>query len=128
MIQVLMNPVFYGSVFLALINRVLEELGIVIPVVHAYLDDLLCFPIVLSLGLIGYKLKDLNYRLTKWHIWSVVAIYAVYFECYLPTVNESATSDIWDIVMYSVGAIIFDRTINQQNRIGKVEVTAQQPY
>ena len=122
--QVLMNPVFYGSVVLAVINRTFEELGVIIPFVRSYLDDLLCFPIVLSLGLIGYRLIDSNYQLTKWHIWPIVALYAIYFEAYLPSTSALYTADIVDVLMYSVGAVIFDRTSNQSEGKGQVELLA----
>lgn len=107
------NPFFYGSVILAILSRLLEEMGIYLPIVHSYLDDLLCFPIVLSLGLIGYRIFRPDYILTKWHIWSVVVVYSIYFEAYLPTTSATYTADFVDVIMYGLGALVFDRTVNK---------------
>lgn len=85
MIKTLSNPVFLVCISLANCNQGLEKLfGIFIPVAHSYLDDVLCFPIDLTIGLAAYRLHDQNYKLTAWHIWPVVLFYALYFEWYLP--------------------------------------------
>ncbi|TNF27396.1 MAG: magnesium citrate secondary transporter, partial [Bacteroidetes bacterium] len=54
--RTLTNPIFLLCVALAATNQVLEKaFGIFAPIVHCYLDDLLCFPIVLTLGLAMYR-------------------------------------------------------------------------
>jgi hypothetical protein len=111
--RTLTNPVFLTCLLLASINQTLEKgLGVSIPVVHGYLDDLLCFPIGLTLGLAAYRIVWPNYRLTLWHIWPVVFIYSVYFEWYLPQTSTNYTSDLLDVLMYVLGALIFQRFIN----------------
>lgn len=122
---VITNPVFYGSVILAILSRFLEEMGVYLPFVHSYLDDLLCFPIVLSLGLIGYRIVTPSYILTKWHMWLVVAIYSVYFELYLPTTSVINTADFVDVIMYGLGAFVFDRTVNKLPKGGDCEDLTQ---
>jgi hypothetical protein len=85
MMKMLSNPVFLVCLFLAIFNQILEKgHGIFIPYVHSYLDDLVCFPIVLTLGLAAYRWNNPQYKLTTWHIWPVVLFYALYFEWYLP--------------------------------------------
>lgn len=112
--RTLSNPTFLLCVALAATNQVLEKaLGILIPVVHSYLDDLLCFPIVLTLGLAMYRYFKPNYELTAWHIWPIVTIYSVYFEWYLPQTSTVYTADILDVLMYVLGALIFQRFINR---------------
>lgn len=112
----LLNPVFLSCLFLAFLNQLIEKgFGVFIPLVHSYLDDLLCFPIVLTLGLAAYRTAYPTYRLTGWHIWPMVLIYAVYFEGYLPQTSALYTSDPLDILMYVLGALIFQRFINRSS-------------
>ncbi|MFT4544872.1 MAG: hypothetical protein ACI9CU_001102 [Polaribacter sp.] len=110
------NPVFLVCLFLASFNQVLEKvLGIFIPIAHSYLDDFLCFPIVLTLGLAAYRWHNPQYKLTAWHIWPVVLFYALYFEWYLPQTSAAYTSDILDVLMYVLGALVFQRYINRSS-------------
>lgn len=110
--RTLKHPVFLSCVGLAIVNRILEMNGVYLPVIHSYLDDILCFPIVLTVGLSAYRFLWDDYRLTAWHIWPTVAVYSIYFEAYLPTVSSVYTRDPIDIVAYIIGALIFDRWIN----------------
>ncbi len=111
--RTLSNPVFLVCVVLATINQILEKgLGIFLPLIHSYLDDLLCFPIVLTLGLAMYRYFKPNYELSAWHIWPTVVIYSVYFEWYLPQTSTVYTADVFDVLMYALGALIFQRFIN----------------
>jgi hypothetical protein len=119
MMSTLTNPIFLLAVVVAAINQLLEKaFGIFIPIVHSYLDDLLCFPIVLTLGLAMYRCFRPNYQLTGWHIWPTIIIYTVYFEWYLPQTSALYTADILDVVMYLVGMTIFDYFINQNDGVG----------
>lgn len=112
--KTLRNPVFLTCLLLATTNQVLEKgFGIFIPIVHSYLDDLLCFPLVLTLGLAAYRFQWPNYQLTPWHVWPLVLIYSVYFEWYLPQQSAAYTADVLDVVMYVLGALIFLRFINK---------------
>ena len=116
MIGTLSNPIFLICVVLALINQLLEKaFGIFILLVHSYLDDLLCFPIVLTLGLAAYRSFWPNYRLTAWHVWPTVLIYAIYFEWYLPQTSAVYISDVVDVLMYALGALIFQQFINRSS-------------
>lgn len=114
--RILLNPTFLVCLILASINQILEKgFGIFIPIVHSYLDDLLCFPFVLTLGLAMYRYFKPDYRLTGWHIWLTVIIYSVYFEWYLPKTSAVYTSDILDVLMYVLGALIFQLFINRSS-------------
>lgn len=112
--KTLRNPVFLVCLFLAFTNQVLEKgFGIFLPVVHCYLDDFLCFPIVLTLGLAAYRFQWPVYQLTAWHVWPLVLIYSVYFEWYLPQQSVVYTADVLDVVMYALGAVFFQQFINR---------------
>lgn len=107
------------AVVLAAINQTLEKgFGIFLPVIHNYLDDLLCFPIVLTLGLAAYRSVYPDYRLSWFHMLSVFIIYSVYFEWILPKQSSNFTADSVDVLMYGVGLAIFSYFINQNSNLG----------
>jgi len=117
--RTLFHPVFLICLILAAINQLLEKgFGVFIPVVHSYLDDLLCFPIVLTLGLAMYRYFRPYYRLGFWHIAPVFLVYSIYFEWYLPRVAPSSISDPIDILMYLGGMTIFSYFINRSDAVG----------
>lgn len=119
--RTLSNPIFLLCVALAATNQILEKaLGIFIPVVHSYLDDLLCFPIVLTLGLAMYRYFIPNYRLTPWHIWPTMIVYSLYFEWYLPQTSAVYTADGLDVMMYLIGLTVFSYFINREDTLGLI--------
>ena len=119
--RTLTNPVFLVCVMLASVNQILEKgFGIFVPLVHSYLDDLLCFPIVLTLGLAMYRYFKPYYLLSGWHMLFTFLLYSIYFEWYLPKVSSSATSDPFDILMYLVGLTVFGYFINQNDELGLI--------
>ena len=111
--KTLLNPFFLGSFILASINQLVEYAGVFIPFVHSYLDDLLCFPIVLTFGLAAYRIFIPNYILTKWHIWPLVIVFTIIFEIYLPTTSSKYTADILDPIAYAIGALAFSKFVNK---------------
>lgn len=114
--RTLLNPTFLVCLVLASMNQILEKgFGIFIPIVHSYLDDLLCFPLMLTLGLAMYRHFNPDYRLTGWHIWPTVIIYSDYFELYLPQTSAVYTADVLDVLMYVLGALIFQWFINRSS-------------
>ena len=114
--KTLTHPVFVVAVLLAAFNQILERKGIFIPVIHSYLDDFLCFPIVLTVGLSCYRLLIPRYRLTAYHIWPLLIIYIMIFEFYLPSTSPIYTADPLDVVAYLAGIILFKLTINQPQK------------
>lgn len=119
MIRTLKHPVFLLCLLLAVTNQFLEKaFGVFVPVVHSYLDDLLCMPIVLSLGLAAYRIAIPSYLLKPIHMISVLVLYSVYFEYHLPQVSSTATSDAWDILMYIIGLTVFSYFINRADDVG----------
>ena len=110
--SVLFHPVFVAAVALAIINQSLEHFGVYLPFIHSYLDDFLCFPIVLGTGLASYRLAFPNYRLTKWHIWPLFAVFVFVFEVYLPQTSSLYTADVLDVLFYVLGIFLFLKTIN----------------
>ncbi|MCF8461881.1 MAG: hypothetical protein K9G46_14240 [Flavobacteriales bacterium] len=117
--RTLTNPVFLTCLLLASINQVLEKaFGIFVPLIHSYLDDFLCFPIVLTLGLAAYRLRWPDYQLSVWHTIPVFLIFSFYFEVYLPKTSANYTSDFVDVLMYLCGLAIFGYFINKKDTVG----------
>lgn len=100
---------------LAALNQLLEHNGIFIPIVHSYLDDLLCFPIVHTVGLATYRsaYQDHGYILGVWQVWLPVLLYALMFEWVLPSYSPVYRADVLDVVAYCTGTLIFVRWVNR---------------
>jgi len=115
--KTLLHPVFIIAVLLAAVNQLLERNGVFIPFVHSYLDDVLVFPIVLTVGLSFYRIIWKNYTLTPWHIWPLLAVYVFVFEIWMPTTSSLYTADIFDVVAYVLGIFVFMKYINQPKEV-----------
>lgn len=80
-----------------------------IPFVHNHLNDLLVIPLVATacLHVIWWIKKDRSIRLGILSILSLVILYSDYFEYYLPDIHPRYTGDVWDVVCYGIGGILF---------------------
>lgn len=110
--KTLLQPLFLTACALFGINQLLEFHHIFLPYVHAYLDDVLCFPIVLTLILFLFRtaiLKDPNFCLSSYQIAFAVAYFAFAFEEVLPYFSSEYTSDVLDVVFYAIGGGIFGK-------------------
>jgi hypothetical protein len=115
--SVFKNPYFFIPVLLFAGNQVLEKgFGIFVPIVHAYLDDLLAMPVILGITLQIYRwihpLKE-NFLFKKEHIFVAFLYVSVVFEGFLPWYSDQYIRDFWDILCYGLGAIIFYFKINR---------------
>lgn len=117
-LKTLKHPLVYVSTILFWIHQIIEKSGEVIPIFHAYLDDLLCMPIVL--GLTTQIIQWIHpvrglYFLDRNAIILTLLFYSILFEVILPFFNPSMfTADWLDIVMYSIGAILFYNLISRK--------------
>lgn len=77
--------------------------------VFFYLNDFLTIPMVATVCLhVVWLLKKNNtFRLSLFTITSLVILYAVYFEYYLPQKSSAYTGDVWDAVCYALGGAVF---------------------
>jgi hypothetical protein len=92
------------------VNQLIEARGIYIPYVHAYLDDLIAVPIMMS-GMLMFQ-QQLTYRkpsytFSIWHIVFMVALLSWYFEWYAPGRKANHFADIIDVVAYAIGGVVF---------------------
>ncbi|HLS29519.1 MAG TPA: hypothetical protein VK021_01540 [Flavobacteriaceae bacterium] len=74
-----------------------------------YLNDFLVIPIVglICLYVVWWLKKDRTIRLDIFSIATLVVIYSLYFEVYLPKYSERYTADILDVVCYASGGVVF---------------------
>jgi hypothetical protein len=77
--------------------------------VSSYFADLLCLPILLSLATFFLqKVRlDEHFQLTIKMIFFVWLYVSIVFEVILPHFSTRYTADIWDVVAYSIGGIVF---------------------
>ena len=111
--KTLLHPVYLMAILMATANQILERNGIHLPIIHAYLDDFLCFPIMLTTGLSVYRLIWPYYQLTAWHIWPLYVVVVIIFELYLPKTSTLYTADPLDCLAYLGGIALFIKTINR---------------
>ncbi|MGJ3235535.1 magnesium citrate secondary transporter [Marivirga sp.] len=118
-LKTLKHPLVYISTILFVIHQIIEKVGgFSIPIFHAYLDDLLCMPIIL-----GFSTQIIQwihpvrglYFLDKNAILITLLFYSILFEVILPFLNPSIyTADWVDIIMYSTGAILFYNLVSRK--------------
>jgi hypothetical protein len=118
--MVLRHPFFIISSLLFVINFLFEKISHrSIPWVHAYMDDLLCMPVVLGLTLHIFRKihpgKE-KYRFEWHHVLVAVVYYSLIFEWLLPNRSSVYTRDIWDIFFYALGGVLFYFTMNKEGR------------
>ncbi|HSI69317.1 MAG TPA: hypothetical protein VK941_03725 [Gillisia sp.] len=106
----ILHHTFFLFVAIFLILQILLHLNVNLPNwVVFYVNDFLCMPIVLTICLKAVHLiwKDPTIRLPLFTILSLTTFYAIYFEVYLPKVEPRYTGDVWDVVMYVLGSLLF---------------------
>lgn len=107
---------FWFSLITFTINQLIEKLGVVIPIIHSYLDDLLCPGIVLGFALafqqqLTFRNKD--YTFSKWHAIVFVVWYSFLFELLFPYFDKRHHSDFLDIIAYTIGSFAFMKLGNK---------------
>lgn len=98
------------SLFVFSIVQSLKIFSIAAPQwLFSYLNDFLVIPIITTISLHGIWLLKGNkaIRLNGFTIGSLVVLYAIYFEYYLPQKSLRYTGDIWDVVCYALGGLVF---------------------
>ncbi|PSR55654.1 magnesium citrate secondary transporter [Adhaeribacter arboris] len=119
--QILRNPVFIIAAVTFWITYTLEYFNIfTLPFVHHYLDDLLAMPVILTLVVAVQRqwvYRTPRYILSKFQVMFAVVYVSFWFEVILPAFSVKYTRDAWDIIAYSLGALIFYRFINQRQSL-----------
>ncbi|SMG34824.1 hypothetical protein SAMN05661096_02260 [Marivirga sericea] len=118
-LKTLKHPLIFGSILLFLAHQIIEKVfNYSVPILHAYLDDLLCIPIVLGIGtqIIQWihPIKDFYY-LDKNVVITTTLFFTILFEAILPLINlELYTADWIDILMYGIGGTLFYHLISKK--------------
>ncbi len=106
----ILHLTFFLFVAVFLVLQILLHLNVNLPNwVVFYVNDFLVMPIVLFICLKAVHLitKKPGIRLSLFSILSLTTFYSIYFEVYLPKVEPRYTGDIWDVVMYVAGSLLF---------------------
>ncbi|WP_114777646.1 magnesium citrate secondary transporter [Botryobacter ruber] len=113
--QTLRHPFFLLCFVLFCLNQLLELAGRHIWPLHAYLDDLLCMPVVLTLALAAERVyfKNPGFVLPVAYVAGAVAAFAVIFELLLPLLTTKHTADLPDVLLYGLGAFAFQALLNK---------------
>ena len=114
--MVFKNPFFYIPCIVFWTNQYFEKvMQVFVRLVHAYLDDLMAVPVVLGITLQVFKWihpQKNTFVFTKFQVALGLVYFSVLFEFVLPKWSNTYTSDIWDLVCYAIGALIFYNFIN----------------
>lgn len=83
--------------------------GILSNWVFHHLNDFLTIPIVATvcLHVVWVIKKDYTLRLNVVTIFSLVVLFSITFEYYLPKQSYRFTGDIWDVFCYFLGGLVF---------------------
>ncbi len=101
---------FYICLAVFASNQIIEKLGVKIPFLYSYLDDLVAIPCTLGIALSIQRVfvfRQYEYKFTPWHILFTVFFFGIYFEGYLPEISSKHTRDLWDLLCYSLGGVGF---------------------
>ena len=89
---------------------ILQKLQLSLPNwINFYVNDFLIVPITLLISLLVLqKTKNRkNYQIPWYYIVYVCGLYSVFFEYYLPKVNQRYTADLIDVGLYFLGGLFF---------------------
>lgn len=113
--KLFLHPCFLICSITFLLNQLLEQLGYQIWVLNSFLDDLLCLPISLTLVLVAERLyfSNASIILPKGYVLVSILLFGLVFEVLLPQLSPKHTADIWDMLAYSLGGLIFEMGINR---------------
>lgn len=107
---------FYIFLCIFFTNQIVDYLGFSLPIIQSYLDDLLCFPVVLYIVLIvhrRWRLKNENYTLPILHIVISISFFILIFEIIFPLISVRYTADLLDILAYGIGSTFFYLFMNK---------------
>lgn len=95
-------------VVLFILNQILERvLHIYIPILYSYFDDILAVPILVGTYQILMQQLKKDYLVSIYMPIIAILMLSVNFELILPQISTKYTSDLVDILMYILGAILF---------------------
>ena len=91
------------------INQIFQNLGLSTHFMSSYLDDILFFPICLSVIWI-FENRNKNYEIPIYHSLVGLILISVAFEYLIPMFDSRFTADPMDIIFYGIGILIYHGT------------------
>ncbi len=77
--------------------------------IRNYLNDLLCIPLLLFVitGVLRLLFNRPHFQVDKWQILFAFLMVSIAFEWWAPQHYAVHTGDVWDVLAYGVGGIVF---------------------
>lgn len=101
---------FAVCALLFLLHQYVEKiLKLSLPMIDSYLDPLLFMPMLLTLITWERQLmyKNRLYHLPWTHIFGYFLLVSVLCEILFPMWTDRMTADIWDVLLYALGTILY---------------------
>ena len=113
--KALANPIFLFSCVAYAALKATRYSNFRVPLVHDYVADVLCMPVVLTLSMVAMRLLRQNpgYQLNRAQIITTVLMFAILFEGLFPLMSPRFTADPIDILCYAAGALLFSKWMNK---------------
>lgn len=107
--RILLNRYFIGLLLLGASVYFLQRLAVELPAfVQNYFNDLLVMPLVLWIvWAVLVQVKGADAQLSWMMAGSLLVYYSIFFEYYLPIVHARYTSDLYDVLCYFIGTMVF---------------------
>jgi hypothetical protein len=101
--------VFILTTFLFASSQLLQATNIGSRFIFSYLDDLVVMPIILTVALVLIRVlfQKPNFEFPKSYLFVAFVYFSIYFEWWIPQVNNAFTSDWMDIVCYGIGTLVY---------------------
>jgi hypothetical protein len=104
----LIRPHFFIPAFVFILNQLLQLSHHQLTFLSCYLDDLLCLPLVFSTWQFFFKMfTGDDYHFSFFKITWTAAYFSFAMEWLLPQFSQRYTRDLWDVVMYFAGGMLF---------------------
>ena len=113
----LQHPLFLFSLTLLILHQLWQPLY---PIwwIDAYLDDLLCMPIVLTILLFEWQfILKTDYQFSWFEVCCITLFIGVFYEEILPQFNADFTADRLDYLFYGLGSLGFYLFYNEDTEI-----------
>lgn len=100
-------------------HQLWQEYGSVPMLLSSYLDPLLAVPVILSIIYLVFRFIPAfrGYVVVTWGKALVLALaLSVFFEIFAPRLKTGFYADVWDVVAYFAGAVLFVWVFGEDGR------------
>jgi hypothetical protein len=114
--RILRHPFFGIACGLYLALKATRSSALRLPIVHDYLADFLCMPVVMGIALAilrRWVSRDEGSTLSSALMVGTVLLYSFLFEYWFPSISPNFTADPWDVLAYALGAVAFHVFLNR---------------